>query len=85
MSDDPMASERFLRTVGRRRRAPASTAEGLGAPPPPATRAAMARMAQYRTCVPKGVFIYASHEEANRDWERWRLAGMAANSRRQHD
>ena len=37
-------------------------------------------MADYRTRVPKGIFIYASHEEANRDWERWRIDGMLANS-----
>ena len=41
----------------------------------------MTKMAQYRTRVPKGVFIYASHEQANQDWERWRAATMAANSR----
>jgi hypothetical protein len=38
-------------------------------------------MAQYRTRVPKGVFIYPSHEAANRDWERWRIEGMQANTR----
>jgi hypothetical protein len=31
----------------------------------------MAKMARYRTRAPKGVFIYASHEEANRDRDRW--------------
>lgn len=41
----------------------------------------MTEMAQYRTRVPKGVFIYASHEAANRDWERWRIDGMLANTR----
>ncbi len=28
-------------------------------------------MAAYRTRVPKGVFIYASHDEMTRDRERW--------------
>jgi hypothetical protein len=41
----------------------------------------MTAMAQYRTQVPKGIFIYASHEAANRDWEQWRIAGMQANTR----
>lgn len=72
---DPRASETFVRVVGARR-----TALG-GSPPSPASRAAMTEMAQYRTRVPKGVFIYASHEAANRDWERWRVDGMLANSR----
>lgn len=38
----------------------------------------MTQMAQYLTCAPKGVFRYASHEEANRDRERWQLAAMLA-------
>ncbi len=41
----------------------------------------MTAMAQYRTRVPKGVFIYASHEAANADWEHWRVLGMLANTR----
>jgi hypothetical protein len=31
----------------------------------------MAEMARYRTRAPKGIFVYASHAEANRDSERW--------------
>lgn len=83
MDDDAMAGERRLRTVGRRQNPRPSTGAGLGQPPTPATRAAMARMAQYRTRVPKGVFIYASHEEANRDWDEWLVEGMRANTRAQ--
>jgi hypothetical protein len=79
--DDPLASEVFLRQVGRRRRSPRSNATSLGQPPPPAARAALAQMAQYRTRVPKGVFIYANHEAANQDWERWRIETMRAISR----
>jgi hypothetical protein len=75
MADDPHAGERFVRTVGKRH-PPAA-----GTPPSPQARAAMTEMAQYRTRVPKGVFIYASHEAANRDWEQWRIAGMQANTR----
>jgi hypothetical protein len=65
MVDDPQASERFIRIVGRRRHAPE------GAAPLAEARAAMAEMARYRTRAPKGVFIYSSHEAANRDRERW--------------
>jgi hypothetical protein len=79
MAFDPRASETFVRVLGARRAA-------LGGPPNAASRAAMTEMAQYRTRVPKGVFIYASHEAANGDWERWRIDGMLANSRaKTHD
>jgi hypothetical protein len=56
---------RFSRVVGRRR--PAEP----GTPPAPLAREAMTRMARYRTRMPKGVFVYANHDEANRDRERW--------------
>ncbi len=69
---DPHATERFFRVVGKRQRPPA------GKPPPPATRNAMTQMAAYRTRVPKGIFIYASHEAANRDMERWQLEAIRA-------
>ena len=81
MSDDPMSGETFLRTVGRRHHAPRSTREVPGSPPPEATRRALANMARYSTRVPRGVFIYRSHEEANGDWDRWRQQAMLANSR----
>ena len=55
----------FVRTIGRRVPAPP------GAPPPKTARDAMATMARYRTRAPKGVFRYRSHEEANRDRDRW--------------
>jgi hypothetical protein len=70
----PDAGDKFMRTLGRRR-------PPLGTAPSAEARAAMTAMAQYRTAVPKGVFVYASHEAANEDWERWRLDGMRANSR----
>jgi len=38
----------------------------------------MTQMAQYRTRAPKGVFHYRSHEEANRDRERWLIDAMVA-------
>ena len=71
MADDPQASEKFIRVVGKR-----SKAEGQL--PPAASRAAMTSMAQYRTRAPKGVFIYESHEEANRDRDRWIVEAMVA-------
>ncbi len=73
--DDGQGSERFSRIIGKRAR-PAP-----GSPPTPEARACMTRMAQYRTCVPKGIFIYASHEEANADWERWRIEKMRQRQR----
>jgi hypothetical protein len=36
----------------------------------------MTQMARYRTRVPKGIFIYRSHEEANRDRDRWIVDAM---------
>jgi hypothetical protein len=69
--DDPRAKEQFKLVVGKRRTPPA------GAPPSRAARAAMAQMGRYRTRVPKGVFIYSSHDDANRDWERWQLEAIA--------
>ena len=38
----------------------------------------MTQMARYLTRAPKGVFRYASHEEANRDRDRWQLAAILA-------
>jgi hypothetical protein len=38
-------------------------------------------MARYRTRVPKGVFIYESHEEANRDRERWTVDAIVEAGR----
>jgi hypothetical protein len=70
VADDPTTSERFIRVVGKRRPPPA------GAPPTLAARQAMSQMARYRTRAPKGVFIYASHEQANRDREAWLVDAM---------
>jgi hypothetical protein len=62
--------EKFSRVVGRRVQAP------IGVLPSAEARAAMTRMAQYLTRAPKGVFRYKSHEEANRDRDRWQIAAM---------
>jgi hypothetical protein len=64
--------EKFIRIVGRRAAAPP------GSPPREEARAAMAAMARYRTRAPKGVFTYQSHEEANRDRERWLIDAVVA-------
>lgn len=54
------------RTVGRRQ-------ERDGRPLNQADRAAMSRNAQYRTRAPKGIFVYYSAEEMERDRMRWRV------------
>jgi len=36
----------------------------------------MTQMAQYKTRAPKGVFHYKSHEEANRDRDRWQTEAI---------
>jgi hypothetical protein len=79
MSGSTEPEQRFLRSLGKRPTAPA------GHPPNAAARAAMTAMAQYRTGAPKGVFVYASHEAANRDWAEWRTLGMLANTRVKQD
>jgi hypothetical protein len=42
-------------------------------------------MSQYRTRVPKGVFRYRSHAEANADWERWHAELVAETVRQRED
>ncbi|HET7544375.1 MAG TPA: hypothetical protein VFK05_31105 [Polyangiaceae bacterium] len=62
--------EKFLRVVGRRVQPP------VGELPSAEARAAMSGMAKYLTRAPKGIFRYKSHEEANRDREKWQVAAM---------
>jgi hypothetical protein len=52
-----------------------------GRAPSELDRAAMTRLAQYRTRVPKGVFIYYSAQEMNADREQWTVAAMLAKTR----
>jgi hypothetical protein len=61
------------RVIGHRSTPPS------GELPSKVSREAMARMAQYRTRAPKGVFHYQSHEQANRDRERWLIQAMVEN------
>lgn len=67
----------FSRIIGRRR----PRAFGTLRPPTEEERAWIADMAARRTRVPKGVFRYRSHAEANADWERWQAELMADGPR----
>jgi hypothetical protein len=49
--------------------------------PTPEEQEWVRRMSAYRTRVPKGVFRYASAEQANADWDRWRAALLAEGAR----
>jgi hypothetical protein len=69
----PPAVEGTVRTVGRRSQPPA----GVPRAPAPEEQDWVRRMSAYCTRVPKGVFRYASAEEANADWDRWRAALLA--------
>jgi len=72
---DQLTGEAFVRVVGRRVR------PALGEPPSAEAQAAHASLLQYRTCVPKGVFIYRSHEEMQADRLRWTVEAMVARAR----
>jgi len=61
-----------VRVIGRRVPPP------IGETPSKVAREAMTQMAQYRTRAPKGVFHYRSHEEANRDRDRWLIEAVVA-------
>jgi hypothetical protein len=76
MQKDPVTGEVFLRVVGKRR------TPGLGQPPSPEARTALTAMAQYRTCAPKGIFIYHSHEEMDADRLRWTVQAIVESERR---
>ncbi|HYU69672.1 MAG TPA: hypothetical protein VEL09_10130 [Burkholderiales bacterium] len=65
----------IAKTVGQRVPPP------VGAPPTAEARAAWSGMAAFRTCVPKGVFTYASHDEMTRDRERWEAEAVARRAR----
>lgn len=63
----------YSRTVGSRTPPPF----GALRPPTAEERAWMVGFARQRTRVPKGLFRYRSHDEANADWERWQAAALA--------
>lgn len=62
------------RTVGRRR---SRDGQSLTAE----DRTAMTQLARYRTRAPKGVFIYRSAEEMERDRMRWTIDAMVEKLR----
>jgi replicative DNA helicase len=41
----------------------------------------MTAMAGYLTRVPKGIFLYRNHEEANRDRDRWVVEAIVEKQR----
>jgi len=47
-----------------------------GTPLDAAARARITELARYRTCAPKGIFIYDSHEEMEADRLRWLVDAM---------
>ena len=71
LPDDPFAGERFIRVVGKRRR------PTIGEPPTLEARRIMDALPRSGVNAPKGVFFYRSHEEANRDWDKWLANAMA--------
>jgi hypothetical protein len=62
------------RTVGRRK-------ARFGKTLTPNDRAALADLANYRTRAPKGVFIYHSAEEMERDRLRWTVDAIVERQR----
>ncbi|MGH8705415.1 MAG: hypothetical protein ACREUO_08375 [Burkholderiales bacterium] len=75
MSSRPEDQQPIARTVGRRTPAPA------GELPDRAARDAMDSLACRPTRTPKGVIRYASHDEMNRDRERWAVEAIVATCR----
>jgi hypothetical protein len=70
------------RTVGRRLAPDLALRARTAAGPTPEEIEWIRAMSNYRTRVPKGVFRYRSHAEANADWERWHAELVAATARR---
>ncbi len=64
----------FSRIIGHRQ----TPLPGLLRPPDAEARDWVARMAPAQTRAPKGVFRYASQQEANADWERWQADAITA-------
>ncbi len=65
----------IARTVGRRTQAP------VGVPPSAEARAALDSLASRLTRAPKGVFRYASHEDMERDRQRWQTQAIVETQR----
>ncbi|EIC19701.1 hypothetical protein Thi970DRAFT_03293 [Thiorhodovibrio frisius] len=73
-----MDQQPIRRVIGRRQERPVGK---LGAPTPAAQRWSET-MAVRETRVPKGIFRYATMEEANADWERWHAELVAEMARK---
>ena len=68
------AVSEFSKVMGRRQ----TPVLGALRAPSAQERAWMERVARSRTRVPKGVYRYRSHQEANADWEHWQADGLTA-------
>jgi hypothetical protein len=77
-ADTRNGTMKIRRTIGRRLQRPV----GVLAPPSAEEIAWREAMSRTRTRVPKGVFRYASIEEAKADWERWHVELVASTVRR---
>ena len=73
MTEDP-AQQPIGRTVGRRKARSGTLLTSDD-------RAALASLARYRTRAPKGVFIYSSAEEMDRDRMRWTVDAIVERQR----
>ncbi|NBC14394.1 MAG: hypothetical protein GVY09_13845 [Gammaproteobacteria bacterium] len=69
------------RTLGKRLAPDLSQRDRTKAGPTPEEVEWIRAMSNYRTRVPKGVFRYHSHEEANADRERWHAELVAETAR----
>jgi len=65
----------IARIVGRRTHAP------VGTVPSAAIRAAFDSLAKRLTRAPKGVFRYATHDDMQRDRERWEVQAIVDTQR----
>ena len=75
----PVDQQPLQRIVGRRQ-SPALNDSRKG--PGASLQALLVELSASRTRTPKGIFRYATHEEANKDQERWRAAAVVARQGR---
>lgn len=74
---DPALDQQPIRKVVGHRISPARLT-GIPCGPSEALKALLQENAARGTSrVPKGIFRYRSHEEANRDWDRWQAQAIA--------
>lgn len=75
----PQCQQPLQRIVGRRQ-SPVLNDSRKG--PDVSLQTLLVELSAVRTRTPKGIFRYATHEEANRDQERWRAAAVVARQSR---